>query len=365
MIDRAMPGEGASDPVGFALLGAGAGAEAHAEALARVPGARLVVVADPELARARRLAERAGCDAVADPEEALGRPDVRAACVVAPNHLHAPLVMAAARHGRAVLLEKPPARDLAEAVALVEACAGRVPFGLVLQNRFAPEARALREAVRAGELGTPVTASVVVRCWRDDAYFRAGPWRGRRETAGGGALLVQAIHALDLLDWIAGPVVAAAARAGTRKHAVDVEDLLSAVLELASGATATLLATTAATPEFPARVELLGTQGSAVLLEARGAVRLWRGGAGPADLAGLAMLERELADHLAAPWPAGTSPELHRAVLADFVASLAEARRPAVDGEAALRLQGLVEAIYAAARTGQRVEVGTARLATG
>lgn len=343
--------------VGFALLGAGAGAEAHAEALAGLPGARLVAVADPDLGRARALAGRWGGVALDAHDAALARPDVEAVCLVVPNHLHAPLALAAAQRGVAVLLEKPLGRDLAEARTIVDACAAHgVPLGLVLQNRFAPEVLALRADLHAGRLGSLVGATVLVRCDRDDRYFAAGPWRGRPETAGGGALLIQGIHMLDLLDWLAGPVAGATASAATRKHAIGVEDVLAATLELSGGAPATLLATTAATPEFPARVEVYGTAGSAVVLEARGVVRVWRG---PAGLGALAALEGETAARLTARWPAGAAVELHRALLADFAASLRARRPPAVDGTAGLRLQALVDAIYAAARAGTRVPVPT------
>jgi predicted dehydrogenase len=345
--------------IGVALLGAGAGATAHAEALRDLAGAALRVVADPDLERARRLAAPHGAAAVADPETALARDDVAVAVIVAPNHLHGPLARAAAGHGRAVLVEKPLAGDLGEAQAIVDACAARgVPLGLVLQNRFAPAVRALRADLAAGRLGRLVGGTVLVRCDRREGYFQAGPWRARREVAGGGALLIQGIHMLDLLDWLVGPVAVRAAAAATRKHAVGVEDVLSATLELPDGAPAALLVTTAAVPEFPMRAELYGTEGSAVILEARGTVRVWRGGPGGAGLGELAALEGELGARLAAPWPAGTTAALHRALLAEFLEALGAGRRPEVDGDAALRLQRLVEAIYAAARdhaAGRRV----------
>lgn len=343
-----------TSPIGFVLAGAGAGAEAHAAALAALPAARLVAVVDPDLPRARALAGRHGAIALDDLDAALARPDVAAVCLAVPNHLHAPMARAAARHGVAVLVEKPLGRNLAEAQGIVDACASHgVPLGLVLQNRFAHDVATLRADLAAGRLGDLVGAAVLVRCDRDVRYFAAGPWRGQRALAGGGSLLIQGIHMLDLLDWLAGPVVAVSATLATRKHAVDVEDVLAATLELTGGAPATLLATTAATPEFPARVEIYGTIGSAVVLEARGTVRVWRGSTG---LLALGNLEQDLAQRLAAPWP-GTAVELHRALLQDFIESLRAGRLPAVDGAAALRLQALVGAIYAAARTGARTPV--------
>jgi predicted dehydrogenase len=338
-------------PVGFALLGAGAGAAAHAEALAGLPGARLAAVADPDLARAQALTARYGGVAVAEPEAALARDDVHAACVVAPNDRHGPLARAAARRGKAVLVEKPLAHRLDAAQAIVDDCAAAgVPLGVVLQNRFAPEVAALRAALQGGRLGRLVGGGIAVRCHRTAAYFEAGPWRRRAEAAGGGALIVQGIHMLDLLDWLAGPITPIAGHAATRVHPVGVEDVLAATVALPDGAPATVFCTTAAAPEFPARLELFGTAGSAVVLEARGSVRVWQGDGRAEGLAELAALEGGLAARLAAPWPMGVSVELHRAVLADFAECVRTGRPPAVDGAAGLRLQALVERIYATAR---------------
>jgi predicted dehydrogenase len=354
-----MTGADAETTIGFALLGAGAGAEPHAEALASLPGVRLVVVADPEVARAKVLAGRFGGLAVDRAEAALDKDDVQAACIVVPNYLHAPLALAAARRGIPVLVEKPLAASVSEARKIVHAFASRgLCLGLVLQNRFAPATVALREDLRAGRLGHLVSAMILVGAHRTEAYFQAGPWRARMETAGGGALMVQAVHMLDLLDWLAGPVVAATASAATRKHPVEVEDVLCATLELAGGIPATLMATTAATPEFPARLELFGTEGTAVLMEARGTVRIWRGDLRPSALSELVRMQAEMVPLLAEPWPAGTSADLHRKLLADFAESVRTGRPPAVDPVAALHLQEVVDALYTAVHLGQRVPVG-------
>jgi predicted dehydrogenase len=345
-------------PIGFVLLGAGAGADAHAAALGTLPEARLVAVIDPNHARARRLAEPHGADSGGAPEAALARDDVQAACIVAPNHAHAALARLAAAHGVAVLVEKPVGRDADEAQGIVTSCAAaQVPMGVVLQNRFAPETIALRETIRAGGLGRLVGALVLVRDHRDARYFAAGPWRGRREHAGGGVLRIQAIHMLDLLEWLLGPVAWVTAAMATRRHAVEVEDVVSASLELADGAAVSLFATTAAPVESPTRIEIFGTEGSAVLLEARGALRVWQGRPGPEALAAVAALDAEMAARLDRPWPDGMTPELHRALLVAFLASLRAGRAPSPGATAAVRIQRLLDAIYAAARTGARTAV--------
>jgi UDP-N-acetyl-2-amino-2-deoxyglucuronate dehydrogenase len=351
---RALP----AGPVGFVLLGAGAGALAHAEALTTLPGARLVAVVDPDLGRARRLARPHGVDAGDVPEVALARDDVQAACIVAPNHAHAALARAAAAHGVAVLVEKPVGRDAGEAQAIVASCdTAGVPIGVVLQNRFAPEAIALRETIRTEGLGRLVGAVVLVRDHRDAGYFEAGPWRGQRDRSGGGALRIQAIHMIDLLEWLLGPVARVTSAIATRRHAVEVEDVVSASLELAGGIPTSLFATTAAPVESPTRIEIFGTEGWAVLLEARAAVRVWHGPPGPQALAAVAALDAEMAARLDRPWPDGTTPELHRTLLAAFVASLRAGRAPSPGGAAAVRIQRVLDAIYAAARTGARTSV--------
>jgi UDP-N-acetyl-2-amino-2-deoxyglucuronate dehydrogenase len=361
--DRAPPGRRGvralpAGPIGFALLGAGAGAGAHAEALATLPGARLVAVVDPDLGRARRLALPHGAEAADAPEAALARRDVQAACIVAPNHAHVALAGAAAAHGVAVLVEKPVGRDAGEAEAIVASCdTAGVPIGVVLQSRFAPEAIALRERIQAGGLGRLVGAVALVRDHRDAGYFEAGPWRGRRDRSGGGVLRVQAIHTVDLLEWLLGPVVRVTAATATRRHAVEVEDVVSASLELADGIPAALFATTAAPVESPTRIEIFGTEGWAVLLEARAAVRAWHGPPGPEALRAVAALDAEMAARLDRPWPHGTTPELHRALLAAFVLSLRTGRAPAPGGPAAVRIQRVLDTIYAAAREGARMTV--------
>ena len=143
----------------------------------------------------------------------------------------------------------------------------------------------------------------------------------------------------------------------TRRHAVEVEDVVSASLELADGIPASLFATTAAPVESPTRIEIFGTEGWAVLLEARAAVRVWHGPPGPQALAAVAALDAEMAARLDRPWPDGTTPELHRTLLAAFVASLRAGRAPSPGGAAAVRIQRVLDAIYAAARTGARTSV--------
>ena len=199
-------------------------------------------------------------------------------------------------------------------------------MGVVLQNRFAREAIALRDTIRTGGLGRIVGAVILVRDHRDARYFDAGPWRGRRESWAGAPSGSRRSTWSICSSGCSVPVTAVTAAMATRRHAVEVEDVVSASLELADGVPASLFATTAAPLESPTRIEIVGTEGSAVLLEARAAVRVWHGGAGPEAAAAIARLDAEMSARLDQPWPEGMTPDLHRALLAAFVTSLRAGR---------------------------------------
>ena len=177
---------------------------------------------------------------------------VEAVAILTPHHHHLPAVRAAARRGRHVLVEKAIAESVAAADEMIAACreAG-VTLGGVFQNRFTPAGQALRQAVTGGSLGRVFLASVSVKVRRAPGYFSGAPWRARRREAGGGVLMIQAIHTLDLLQWVLGMPRRVFGRVATLVHNVEVEDVAVGLLELEGGGMAVLQATTAAVPEIP------------------------------------------------------------------------------------------------------------------
>jgi UDP-N-acetyl-2-amino-2-deoxyglucuronate dehydrogenase len=347
--------------LGFGIVGAGMVARYHARALSAIgttSGARLTALCRADAGRAAEAAAEFGVPCESSLEALLARSDVDAVCLCTPSGQHAEQTLAAARAGKHVLVEKPMALDLADADAMIAACreAG-VRLGVVLQRRTDPATRALHDAIRAGELGDLVLGSAGVPYFRPQSYYDSAGWRGTWALDGGGALMNQGIHLVDLLLWLmGGEVEVVGATGGTVAHAIDVEDQVVAALRFSSGACGTIVATTAAAPGFPHRVEVYGTRGGAQI-EGDSVIR-W------AAAAGAVAPRISVADSApdggagSGSAPTGLGIAGHTFLVEDFVAAIREGRDPLVDGVEGRRSLALVLAIYAAAGLGRSAAAG-------
>jgi predicted dehydrogenase len=343
----------AEQPIRFGIAGAGMVARYHATAIAATPGAQLVAVCRSHGGPAGEAAARFGVPCEPSYAALLARPDLDAVCICTPSGLHAEQTIAAARAGKHVLVEKPLALTLADADAMIAACGAHgVRLGVALQRRADPAFRALREAIAAGALGRPTLGIVNMPYLRDQRYYDSAAWRGTWALDGGGVLMNQGIHLVDLLLWLIGDDIAEAhASAATLAHAIEVEDCLAATLRFAGGALGSIAATTTAVPGFAHRIEIYGDAG-AVRIEGERIVH-WSG----------AESER-LRPYLAAPTttvapgagasPAGIGAEGHTRLIANFVAAIRAEHAPLATGEEARRSLAAVLAIYAAAGVGAR-----------
>ncbi len=342
--------------IGFGIIGCGAIAPFHAEGVCAVHGARLVAVADVDPGRASALAARFGADACPDVETLLRRTDVHAVSLCVPSGLRAELAEACAAAGKHILSEK-PLEVTVERVDRMIAAAERagVALGCVFQSRFTEGARRLKDAVERGRFGRLVLGDAQVKWYRDDDYYARTSWRGTRRMDGGGALMNQGVHQVDLLLWRMGPVRTVRARAALLGHqGLEVEDVACAVIEYENGALGTVVASTAAWPGSPARIALHGDAGTAVLED--GQLREWRfrdrlpeDDAVEAGIHGASDLGSGAGDPLA-----GLSPEGHRRQIDDFVRALREGRPPAIGGREARHAVAFIEAVYrSAARAGE------------
>jgi UDP-N-acetyl-2-amino-2-deoxyglucuronate dehydrogenase len=270
--------------------------------------------------------------------------------VLTPPSTHLELVQRAASAGKHILLEKPLEITTERATLLVEAAerAG-VKLGIVLQHRFRPAGRQLREMVRAGELGRILGASAEIRNWRPQSYYDQ-PGRGTKARDGGGVLLTQAIHTLDLMLSIAGPVAEVASYVTTTPvHRMETEDFVAAAVLFENGALGTIEATTAAFPGFPERIEIIGEGGSASVFGTELKV-IWKDGR-----------TTEFGSH-ATGGGAGADPmdfphDYHRDLIADFLDAIAAGREPTVNGAEALRVHRLIDALLESGASGRRVRV--------
>lgn len=332
-------------PLRFALVGVGAIAATHAAAIQSVPGGALVAVATRHPERGPAFAARYGAAWHADYHEVLARPDVDVVAICTPQDLHAPITVAAARAGKHVLCEKPMGRNVLDCDQMLAACArAGVTLGVIFQSRFDPLVRRCRELLLSGRLGRLVWANARTLWYRDAAYFQAAPWRGQL-SQGGGVLINQAIHDIDLLVWLAGLPARVTAQARTLVHAVEIEDAAQALLEYPDGAVGCLQAATVAFPGYPERLEFFCANGAVVLHKGEGRLE-WHLRDPREDGSESAPVSSGATSALAAT-SAG-----HIAQYQDFALALREGRPPLVDGQEGRRSMLLLDALYRSARSG-------------
>jgi predicted dehydrogenase len=337
-------------PFGIGIVGLGMVADVHARALAELAPeveVRGVFARDP--ARRADFAARHRLPAAPSLEALLADPRLDAILLLTPPDARLPIVEAAAQAGKHVLAEKPLERSAAAATEIVELCerAG-VTLGVVFQHRMRAASRALAELARSGRLGALATVQVALPWWRPQSYYDE-PGRGSYARDGGGVLITQAIHTLDLMLSVTGPVAEVAAIAGTtRLHRMEAEDFVGAGLRFANGALGSLVATTAAFPGGPESLALGFEEGTG-RLEA-GALSVTRRD-GTSETIGAASGTGGGADPMAFPH------DWHRDIIADFVGAVREGRPPAVPGRTALEVHRLIDALARSAREGRMVEL--------
>ena len=334
--------------IGFAILGTGMVADYHRKAVEANGdlGARLVAVAHYNPDRFVEISARFGVPCISQ-EEMLADPAVDVVCVCTPSGQHAEQAIAAARAGKHVLVEKPMALSLADADAMIAACArAGVQLGVALQRRVTPPFQRIHRAIEAGDLGELTLGVVTIPYHRPQAYFDQADWRGMWALDGGGVLMNQGIHLVDLLVWYMGDPAEVQARAGPLHREIEVEDTLTATLRFGSGALATITATTTAAPGFPHRIEIYGT-GGGIQVEGESVGR-WE----LADPAGASVEPVPIgraASAGAGGDPRGIAATGHIAIVRDFVEALRAGRAPQIDGREGRRSLAAVLAIYEAA----------------
>jgi len=338
-------------PLRIGLVGCGAISTQHLEAIAATPGLELGGVVSASAGRARTVGERWDVPWFTAHDDLLGQAGLDAVTICTPSGLHAQQALAALRSGRHAVVEKPIALSLADADAVVREGRERgLVVATISQRRFEPAVRALRSAVEAGALGRISLVISEGLYLRPQSYYDSAPWRGTRDLDGG-VLMNQAIHTIDLLRWIGGPVASVAAHLATLGHAMEAEDTASVSLRFATGALGSIVATTCATPEFPVELRVYGD---------RGHVRLVGEAAVEWDVPGIDAPAPPAAEPAASvaigttrTW--GTNALGYLRQYADFVEAVRSRRAPVVTGEDGRNAVEIVVAAYEADRIGRAV----------
>jgi predicted dehydrogenase len=338
--------------IGFGIIGCGVIADFHASALFGLSEeAVLVGVADARLPAAERFAREKQVRAFESVDELLACPEIDVVTICVPSGLHAELAIKAANAGKHIIVEKPMAITKEQLDAMEEVCERNgVMLSSVAQSRFTSGVRKAKQAIEEGYLGKLVCADVYMKFNRSQEYYNTGGWRGTKAMDGGGALMNQGIHGVDLLLYLAGDVKSVYAVSKTLARQIEVEDTLSAVLEFKSGATGVIQATTSVYPGYPRRLELNGDKGTIVLEE--GNLIRW-------DMEDTTLPEVTLKSNVrsSASTPTDFSADNHTKQFKDVIQALRGGTKPLVDLREGRRAVDLILAIYQSAEEKRVIEL--------
>ena len=345
----------ANKNVRFGIIGPGAIAHVHCRAVTASVGGEVVSVYGRNADKANAFAQQYGISAYQDLDTFLTSDDIDAVTIATASGTHLKIGLQAALHGKHVLCEKPLEITSQRAEDLIVACARQgVKLGVLFQARFDQSTRLAKAAIDSGRLGKLLFASCQMRWYRSQEYYDAGAWRGTWALDGGGCLMNQGIHSIDLLLHLAGDPVSISAFQGASSHErIEVEDNLAALVRFQNGAIGTIEASTSCAPGFPRRLELSGERGT-IGIEGDRIVRWEFADPEPEDSQILQSASIAIGG---AADPTAIGDQGHCLAVADFIDSIQNDRRPVVDGLEGKRSVDLICAAYESMRSGQVVQL--------
>ncbi len=333
------------DRIGWGIIGCGNISGSHRAAVEAVPAAQLVACCDIVEEKGRAFAQAAGCKYYKHLEDMLQDDEIQAVSICTPSGMHAQHAIMAAQAGKHILCEKPldvTLKKIDDMIAAAEA--HKVKLAGVFQRRTYESTRKVREAVRTGKLGKLVLGDCYQKYFRSHEYYASGDWRATWELDGGGALMNQGVHGLDLIMYIMGPVKRVSAYCRRLVRNIAVEDTAVAIVEYENGAVGVLEGTTSVTPGYGCWVEISGDDGT-IKLEGD-TISKW-------DIPGEEhQAEGEAATEGTASDPLALSATGHTAHVADLCDAIINDREPAIPGREARRAVELIKAIYKSSREG-------------
>ena len=332
--------------LGFALIGCGVAAGFHARAIAGFQDLALRGVYDTYQPGAQIFSQSQNTACYETLESLLADPLVDAVCICTPSGLHAAQAIAALEAGKHVLIEKPLAISAEEGWKVVQAAKKQHRIvDVVAQLRCCPAVQQLRDAISQGRLGTITLVQLDMVYYRSEEYYNSSPWRGTWAMDGGGALMNQGVHGIDLLLYLLGPVKQVYSHAKTMARSIETEDTAAATLEFENGAICTVAATTSVYPGSPRRLRVCGTKGTVVLTE--DSITEWSvEGDDPAAYL-------SASEYVSFNKPEAVPESAHAAVIRDFADSILAGRQPISGVQDGYNAVALIEAMYQSSKTGQ------------
>lgn len=344
--------------LGVGIVGCGMIADFHAKAIQDTQGLHVAGATSRNRSSAEKFAESFPCTIHDSVEAMVADPEIQMVAICTPSGAHREPAVVAAEAGKHVVVEKPLEITLERCDQIIRACSDhKVVLSTIFPSRYHQASQTLKQAVGDGRFGTLTLGDAYVKWYRTQEYYDSGAWRGTWELDGGGALMNQAIHTVDLLLWLMGPVESVSAQTATLAHdRIEVEDVATANLKFRNGALGVIQATTAAYPGMLKRIEIHGSQGTAVLEEED--LKAW-------DFANPTSEDRQLLESLTGKTQTGggaADPKAighhgHAAQYQDILRSIQKGTQPLIDGPEGRRSVELILAIYEAAKTGQRISL--------
>lgn len=349
------------EPLGFAIIGCGMIARYHARAIAEIPNARVAALVSRSPANGAKLVEETGippCPTFATLAEALAAPGVDAVIITTPSGAHLEPAVQAAQAGKHVVVEKPLEITPERCDAIITACnTAGVKLCTIFPSRFADSSVTLKAAVDAQKFGRLTLGETTCKWWRSQAYYDEGGWKGTQALDGGGAMMNQAIHSVDLLLWMMGDVVEVCGFTATLAHErIEVEDTAVACLRFQNGALGVIQATTSVHPGYPKTIAVHGDRGSAVI-EQEDVLRWDFSPETPDDAKVRERFAAKVGASGGAADPKAISHEGHRRQLADFVDAIRDNRAPQVDGREGRKAVAVIRAVYDSCKSGKVIRL--------
>ncbi len=347
--------------IGTALIGCGKVADTHARALKKLPESRFIGVYDVDFPRAQALAAKYNVKAFHELEEMLSDPKIQMASICSPHTTHPDAVESCALTGTHALVEKPMAVDLngCDRAILAAEKAG-VKLGIISQRRFYEPVVRIKNAIQAGKIGSPMLGTITVMGWRDENYYKMDPWRGKWATEGGGVMLTQTTHQLDLFQWLMGPIDEVFGYWANLNHPfIEVEDTAIAVVRFKSGALGTILVSNSQKPGLYGKIHIHGQNGSSVGVQTDGGSPFVSGVTEKVEPAFNDLWTIPGEEHLMEYWRQEDIARgnvidamnyYHELQIQDFLISILDGREPAVTGVEGRKHVELFTAIYRSQR---------------
>jgi UDP-N-acetyl-2-amino-2-deoxyglucuronate dehydrogenase len=343
--------------LGFAIIGCGNIAPFHAKSIQKTKGARLVVVGDTISKNAERVGKEFQVQWTNDMDTILSDPRVEVISIATPSGLHRDIAVAGARAGKHLVVEKPLEITLEKCDDIIRAAReNMVKLSVIFPSRFKDGAKALKTAIERKRFGRIALADAYVKWYRSEEYYKSGAWRGTWALDGGGALMNQSIHTVDLLQWLMGEVESVEAYTATTTHEIEVEDNACAILKFKNGALGVIEGSTSCYPGSDDQIAIHGEKGTAVLVA--GKIKEWKFKE-PEPSDDTVRATGDVVSSGASDPTASLSHEYHKRQFEDMVEAIRKDIEPLVTGQEGRKAVRIISAIYESSRKGVEVKLET------